>query len=58
MIKTYVGGEWLNKILYNDGDSAELNRCELVKQIERVNHSDNDSDSNSECDENDNDYIE
>ena len=55
MSKTKVGGEWMYKISYNDDDSEEFTRCELVKQIERVNHSDNDSDDNSECDESDSD---
>ena len=52
---TKVGGEWLYKILYNDGDSEEFTRCELVKHIiEGVDH----SDSESECDESDSDYKE
>ena len=42
------------KILYNDGDSEELTRCELVKHIEGVDH----SDSDSERDDSESDYKE
>ena len=49
MSRTKVGGEWLHKVLYNDGDSEELTRKELVDHMNGVNH----SDSESECDESD-----
>ena len=53
--RTKVGGEWLFKILYNDGDSEELTRKELVEHIDGVDH----SDSESECEESgDSDYNE
>ena len=50
MSRAKVGGEWLYKILYNDGDSEELTRKELVQHIDGVEH----SDSESGCDESDN----
>jgi hypothetical protein len=56
MSRTKVGGEWLYKILYNDGDSEELTRCELVKHVEGVDHSD--SDSGSEFVDSESDYKE
>ena len=44
-----VGGKWLYKILYNDGDEEELTRDEIVEQIDGVDH----SVSESECDDSD-----
>ena len=50
-----VGGKWLYKNLYNDGDEEELTRDELVEQIDGVDH----SVSESECDDSgDSEYKE
>ena len=49
MSRDKVGGDWLYKILYNDGDEEELTRDELVEQIDGVDH----SDSVCECDQSD-----
>ena len=43
MSRTKVRGEWLYKILYNDGDGEELTRNELVDHIGGVGHSDGES---------------
>ena len=56
MSRTKVGGEWLYMILYNDGDSEELTRYELVKHIEGADRSDSQSERDES--ESDSDYKE
>ena len=45
MSRAKVGGVWLYKALYNDDDSEELTRKELVEHIDGVDHCDSERES-------------
>ena len=48
MSRSKVGGEWLYKVLYNDGDSEELTMKELVEPIDGVDHCDSEYDESDD----------